>query len=436
MTNYSSRYQSIRQILRYRYFLLFLRLGIHTLRNSPRLRRILSRGIALSIALFILLSAWPTQEPFDRMVLASYRFLLVAVCIIAAILFLLWLGTPSGLLSTTANLIRGGLTNSVGEAPMLLSRHSDENDVEVLEFETYGIPSEKWEDVQTVIGSALNVHIVKLKQGKDNRHILLFAVPATRQLSDSIRWHQGMTSTKDFELILGESLLGPVTLDLNSIPHILIGGSTGSGKTIELRSLLVQCIEKGADVVIADFKGVDFSRAWRQHCEVIIEEDTLIHRLSEIIEELKRRKSLYRSVDCANLKEYNRLGNNMNHIVIACDEISELLDKTGASKDRKDKIATMESSLATIARQGRAFGINLILATQRPDANILSGQIKNNLDCRICGRADNILSQIILDSVDAADLIPKDVPGRFLMMDGTVLQGYYLDDSYFEEESM
>jgi len=105
-----------------------------------------------------------------------------------------------------------------------------------------------------------------------------------------------------------------------------------------------------------------------------------------------------------------------------------LLDKNGLSKEKKDIVSNIESKLSTIARQGRAFGIHLILATQRPDATIIPGQIRNNIDCRICGRADNVLSQIILDSTDAADQIPKDAQGRFLMNDGTVFQGYLIDE--------
>ena len=81
-----------------------------------------------------------------------------------------------------------------------------------------------------------------------------------------------------------------------------------------------------------------------------------------------------------------------------------------------------------IARQGRAFGIHLILATQRPDANIIPGQIKNNIDFRVCGRADNVLSQIVLDNTDANSKIPKDSQGRFLTNSNTVFQAYWFDD--------
>ena len=114
--------------------------------------------------------------------------------------------------------------------------------------------------------------------------------------------------------------------------------------------------------------------------------------------------------------------------IFACDEIAEVLDKTGLTKEQKEIVGKIESKLSMIARQGRAFGIHLILATQRPDANILSGQIKNNVNCRICGRADTILSQIILDSTAAAEQIPKDACGRFLLYDGTLFQAYWFDD--------
>ena len=131
-----------------------------------------------------------------------------------------------------------------------------------------------------------------------------------------------------------------------------------------------------------------------------------------------------------NIDRYNEaIGEDLPRYIFACDEIAEVLDKTGLSGDQKEVVRKIESKLAMIARQGRAFCIHLILATQRPDANILSGQIKNNVNCRICGRADTILSQIILDSTVAAEQIPKDARGRFILHDGTVFQSYWFDDA-------
>ena len=119
----------------------------------------------------------------------------------------------------------------------------------------------------------------------------------------------------------------------------------------------------------------------------------------------------------------------MKRRIFACDEVAEVLDKTGLSPEEKKLISQIENKLSIIARQGRAFGIHLILATQRPDANLIPGQIRTNLGCRICGRADNILSQIILDSTAAADQIPKESRGRFRLHDGTLFQGYWFDEN-------
>ena len=136
---------------------------------------------------------------------------------------------------------------------------------------------------------------------------------------------------------------------------------------------------------------------------------------------------LFRS---ANIDEYNRNAEKkLYRIVFACDEIAEVLDKTGLSKQQKDEILKIESELSIIARQGRAFGIHLVLATQRPDATILNGQIRNNIDTRICGRADNVLSQIILDNTDASDKIAKSSQGRFLTNSGKIFQAYWFDEN-------
>lgn len=129
-----------------------------------------------------------------------------------------------------------------------------------------------------------------------------------------------------------------------------------------------------------------------------------------------------------NIGEYRKnISSDMQRIIFACDEIAELMDKTSASKERKALLDNIEMYISMIARQGRAFGIHLVLATQRPNANILSGQIKNNLDCRVCGKADSTLSTIILGDGKAHEAIPKDSQGRLINQDGIVFQGFYFD---------
>ena len=158
--------------------------------------------------------------------------------------------------------------------------------------------------------------------------------------------------------------------------------------------------------------------------------------LDMIVSKLENRKKLFTIYDVRNIDEYNtKMGMELSRILFACDECAELLDKTGRSKEDKEQITRIEGRLSTIARQGRAFGVHLILATQRPDANVIPGQVKNNMDYRVCGRADSVLSQIILDSTAASDEIPKDAQGRFINHEGTVLQGFWFDvEAEFESE--
>ena len=266
---------------------------------------------------------------------------------------------------------------------------------------------------------------------------ILDTVSAGDDLPEVLKWKDSYLSPKSFVLVLGESYTGPVTVNLAHIPHILLGGSTGSGKSVLLKLLLMQALHKGAEVYIADFKGgVDFPKVWHEKCRMCFTEENLRYTLNQLVAVLEYRKSAFKALGCPNIDAYNEtMEQPLPRLIFACDEVAEMLDKTGADNERKKLLAQIESRLSTIARQGRAFGIHLILATQRPDATIIPGQIRNNMDFRVCGRADSVLSQIILDNTSAAEQIPKDARGRFITGDGTVFQGYLFDENaMFEDE--
>jgi len=359
--------------------------------------------------------------------------MLPALLIGGTFVILILFGTPYGFNKTSNEFRRIGMTNSAGEVPMLLTRTQDKShsNVEILEFDAVGIPLTEWEKERGYIEAALNVNIVNIIEGRNKRRILLHVVPADSVLPDFIEWNDSYLTDDDSTLTLGKSQLGMESVDLSKIPHILLGGSTGSGKSILLKVLLVQSLKKNAIVSIADFKGgVDFPKVWHDKCRMCFDEDTLLTLLTELTDELERRKTLFRETGCSNISYYNKnSAAPLQRYIFACDEVAEVLDKTGLTKDQKERIGLIENRLSMIARQGRAFGIHLILATQRPDANILSGQIRNNIDCRVCGRADTILSQIILDSTAAAEQIPKDKAGRFILHNGTVFQGFWVDET-------
>lgn len=366
-----------------------------------------------------------------KMFIISALILVIISSVTFVTIFLI--GMPFGASSISNNLHRIGFVNSVGEAPLLLSKSIDKNNSKIitLEFKTFGIPLSEWADNQDRIESALNIHIDEIYEGKNCRSVIVKCVDGENRLSDFIEWSENMLSKECFEIVLGEGYSGRVSVNISKIPHMLIGGSTGSGKSILLKLVLMQCVKKGAKIYIADFKGgVDFPNVWHKKCCLLTDEETLLKVLIDVTTELKRRKQILRNAAFANIDEYNRNAKEkLYRIVFACDEIAEVLDKTGLSKQQKDEILKIESELSIIARQGRAFGIHLVLATQRPDAAILNGQIRNNIDTRICGRADNVLSQIILDNTDASDKIAKSSQGRFLTNSGKIFQAYWFDEN-------
>ncbi len=375
--------------------------------------------------------------PNDGSTLAQlYNILFQYVYAVLAIIVFVWvlilIGTPPKAKMIHENLWRIGLTNHAGEAPFLIRsyRKTDSIHMTVMEFDPNGIPAAEWQDKQERIETALNIHIIKIVPGKSKKRILLYAVSGDKGIPSVLYWKSNDLSKEDFTLVLGCSFGGKETINLTKVPHILLGGSTGSGKSVLLKLLIMQCVKKDAKVYIADFKGgVDFLPIWHEKCNIITQEEDLLYILTEIVTELENRKAVLRNSGCANISEYNKKNKNaLKRIIFACDEVAEVLDKTGLSKDAKELVTKIEGKLSVIARQGRAFGIHLILATQRPDANILTGQIKNNIDYRVCGRADNILSMIILDNTDAADKIPKDSQGLFLNHEGTVFRGYLFDE--------
>lgn len=198
-----------------------------------------------------------------KMFIISALILVIISSVTFVTIFLI--GMPFGASSISNNLHRIGFVNSAGEAPLLLSKSVDKSNdrVMILKFKTFGIPLSEWADNQDRIESALNIHIDEIYEGKNCRSVIVKCVDGENRLSDFIEWSENMLSKECFEIVLGEGYSGRVSVNISKIPHMLIGGSTGSGKSILLKLVLMQCVKKGAKIYIADFKGgVDFPPIW------------------------------------------------------------------------------------------------------------------------------------------------------------------------------
>lgn len=368
----------------------------------------------------------------------AYHSLSIALFLVALVFFaeiIIALGTPQKVDKIQASLIEAGFVNSSGVPPLLFSVRREGNRC-IYEFDPDNIPLSRWEKDKEKVGEALRCQVVNVKLSPDGHRVLLQAVPLRSALPEKIYWKDEYLSPEDFALALGMSLTGKLeTVNLADTPHLLIGGGTGSGKSVLTKCLLMQGLKKGAIVVLADFKGgVDYTPVWHKRCKMIFDPQSLLTVLEELTAELERRRRLFVEAGTPSLTEYNKAtGENLPRYIFACDEVAEILDTTGLDKAEKAVFSQTISLLNLIARQGRAFGIHLALSTQRPSADLIPGQIRSNLTLRICGRADDILSRIILDSPAAAEQIPLDAKGRFVTNMGQTFQSFLFDDSILNE---
>lgn len=355
--------------------------------------------------------------------------------ILLAYIYVMLRGTPHGAISLQLALRQAGIFNSTQEAPFLIGRTtSPENRfLTTLIWYSCGVPLSTFEDRRDAIEAAMNAYIVKISADRNTHHIIMqviFGKDVQRELPP---WRTDYIPQVLTQFALGVNLAGtPVIADLGKIPHILIGGSTGSGKSFLLKLVLFQAIYKDYQVFIADFKGgLDYLGPWEDHCRLCLDKAQVLDALSEIYEELNRRKQRFRENGCRDINEFNQQyrTDTVSHIIFACDEATAVFSRKQALKEEAEITKEIEAKAAYIAAQGRALGIHLILSLQRPDATVLDGQITNNIDYRICGRANQTLSKIVLDQTDAKTEVPKDGNGIFMMNDGTIFQTYRIDEA-------
>lgn len=179
-------------------------------------------------------------EMISPIMLAAMTHAVPAYLLVGGVALAVLLFYPFGRRAAKDQLQSIGLANHAGMAPDLLRKKRDKENprVTVWEFRNQSIPLQEWEKKRPAIETALGLIIVKLAYAKGKSRVLVYAVPAGDDLPEVLKWEDSYLSSKSFVLVLGESYTGPVTVNLAHIPHILLGGSTGSGKSVLLKLLL------------------------------------------------------------------------------------------------------------------------------------------------------------------------------------------------------
>lgn len=318
-----------------------------------------------------------------------------------------------------------------GELPRYITE--DETDyLQVLAFDSK-IPVKEWLKKKSYIETFLNARIASIYNHEENNNIVYVSV-IKNDLPTTLDWDDDMPysfNDKD-TLSMGMSYEGIVGIDLNKNAHAFIAGETGSGKSNIMKGLIYRSICYHA-VILIDFKrGVSFS-TFANYIKIYSDHEETREILTRLVEEMNDRYDTFRKYKVEDITAFNNLSDRQyNRIVVFIDELAELI-KTGD----KEMTASIMGSLESLTRLSRAAGINLIMGIQRPDSTIITGQIKNNVAFRVCGRfVDPEPSRIMLGN-DMATSIPN-IKGRFILKDDdfTEFQAFRFTDEIIDIDSL
>lgn len=262
------------------------------------------------------------------------------------------------------------------------------------------------------------------------------------RISEVIESRVFQESDSPLEAALGLDLTGkPVTLDLRKMPHGLIAGATGSGKSVCINSILVSLLYKSSPrdlkMLLIDPKMVElapYNHIPHLVSPVITDVKAATASLKWAVEEMERRYQLFAHSGVRDLSRYNKLvkekGNHAQHlpyILIVIDELADLMMMSPSD---------VEDAICRIAQKARACGIHLVIATQRPSVDVITGLIKSNIPTRIAfSVSSQVDSRTILDSQGAERLLGR---GDMLYLGNGMsapvrIQGTFVTDNEIED---
>lgn len=278
-----------------------------------------------------------------------------------------------------------------------------------------GVKLSKITTLSNNLALALAAHPIRIEAPIPGRSLVGIEVPnkirAMVALRNLITDNAYQSDPANLLIALGKDVSGnPVYTDLAEMPHMLVAGATGTGKTIFLNSLILSLLYKSTPenlrIIMVDPKRVEFQNyndIPHLLCPVIYDAPKTINALQWLAKEMERRFEVFSEVPTRNIKSYNQnktvqaAGSQLPYIVLIVDELADLM----AAKGKE-----LEAGIVRLAQMARATGIHLVLATQRPSVEVITGLIKANISSRISFQvASQIDSRTVIDTSGAEKLL-------------------------------
>lgn len=259
--------------------------------------------------------------------------------------------------------------------------------------------------------------------------------PAIIGLREVMKAARKLKKKYQLPLAIGTDTTGePAILDLARMPHLLIAGQTGSGKSVSLNTIILSILYNQSpdecQLVLVDPKRVELS-AYRYvphlRCDVVTDPEDAVDVMGSLVSEMERRYRALETRGVRNIVSYNSLNDveRMPYIVTVVDEMSDLMLVSGR---------VLENYIVRLAQLARAVGIHLVLATQKPIVKVITGLIKSNMPSRVSFQvASKSDSRVILDENGAEKLAGR---GDMLAMHPGVSEPERLHGAWVSDEEI
>jgi len=271
-------------------------------------------------------------------------------------------------------------------------------------------------NLQDDLAMALKAESIRIQAPVPGKSVVGIEVPndsfETIYLREILESELFTKAKSPLAVALGKDLVGqPFVTDIKKLPHLLIAGTTGSGKSVGINAMILSLLYRNdpdsLKLILIDPKMLEFSiynDIPHLLTPVIIEPKKAIIALANLVKEMERRYKLMAKTKVKNIDNFNdrakkRGEESMPFIVVVIDELADLM-MTGGKE--------VEYSIARLAQMARAAGIHIIVATQRPSVDVVTGLIKANLPARLSYRVgQKIDSKVILDAMGAEALLGR-----------------------------
>lgn len=320
-----------------------------------------------------------------------------------------------------------GFKNKLDEKPKLLDKHKQENKNVYIFSIPEGLSLSDFEKYKEAMEQQLNNQI---DIRYENKRIIIDEI--TSKLKSNYPYLLPTKEDKEaFRIPVGASIYGTEYIYPNEIPHTLISGTTGSGKSVCTKSLLTSILnmfnEDEADVFLIDFKLVELNlfKNCKQVTKYVYETEEAVEVIADLLEECKRRYKLFQDANVTNLKEYNKKFPNkkLKHQFIFIEEFVMFSEeKVGMKMLRK---------LASLSRASSQF---IFLSCQRPDNTVIDNVFKANVGNRLCFRTEDSKNSIVILDREGAEKLKGNGHGIYKTGAKDIeFQGYNIQDGDIEK---